>query len=87
MEQLGVPYEIGSIIVTRAVSFLSPSFYVERWRSDDVFKLAGDLFLSESALRTGDVAGLVSSFLVGVILIFVTYWTGRLWAKALLKSS
>src|SRR5262249_15607941 len=35
-------YEMGSIVVTRVVRFWSPTFELTRWRSDDLFKLAGE---------------------------------------------
>lgn len=78
-------YEIGSIILTRLISFLLPSFQVDRWRSDDLFKLVENLFFSNNSFKSGDVIGVVLSFLLGIILIFATYWTGRLWAKAVIK--
>lgn len=74
-------YEMGSIIVSRLVAMVSPSFAVERWRSDDLFKLAGQLFLSDGPVRPGDVAGVLASLLVGTLLVFVTYGLGTLWAR------
>jgi hypothetical protein len=74
-------YEMGSIIVSRCVDLWSPSFPVERWRSDDLFKLCGKLFFSESPVRLGDIAGVVVSLVVGTVLIFLTYWIGTLWAR------
>ncbi len=74
-------YEIGSIIVTRFVFFLSPTLEIERWRSDDLFKLSKKLFYAQDIISTGDIAGVALSFLLGIALVFVTYWTGRQWSK------
>lgn len=78
-------YEMGSIIVTKLVSFLFVSFQVERWQSDDLFKLSEELFFSKDAVRAEDIAGVTLSFFLGIILAFVTYWLGRLWAKVIMK--
>ncbi|MBI5676877.1 MAG: hypothetical protein HZC48_13840 [Nitrospirae bacterium] len=78
-------YEMGSIIVSRFASFLFSSFQVERWQSDDLFKLSKELFFSNDVVRIGDIGGVILSFLLGIILAFVTYWIGRLWAKVIIK--
>ena len=66
-------YEMGSIVVSRAVATLSPGFAVERWRSDDLFKLVGTL---APDARASDAVGVTTSLLVGVALAFATYWAG-----------
>jgi hypothetical protein len=81
MSIAGDYYEMGSIIVSRCVAVCSPSFAVARWRSDDLFKLCSQLFFSDGPIRVGDVAGLVVSLLVGIALIFFTYWLGTLWTR------
>lgn len=76
-------YEMGSIIVTRLAGLLSPSFDVERLRSDDLFKLVSEIFLSGSQFSIYDIIGVACSFLLGVALIYLTYLSGVLWSKAL----
>jgi hypothetical protein len=79
-------YEIGSIVVTRIVSFLCPSFHVEAWRSDDVLKLSHQLFFSEGAFRVSDAAGVLLSLVFGLLSIYITYLTGRAWSGLVIKS-
>jgi hypothetical protein len=67
-------YEMGSIVVTRAMAFVDPGFPLERWRSDDFFSLAGRL--ANDRLGPGDVAGLSASGLVGLVLALATYHAG-----------
>lgn len=76
-------YEMGSILVSRLAAWLEPGFAITRWRSDDLFKLAERLFGSDGAGSIGDAAGLAVSFAVGVVLAFLTYTAGRLWARAI----
>ena len=64
-------YEMGSILVSRAVS--AWGFPLERWRSDDLVKLVGAL---APDARVSDAVGIGSSLLVGVVLAFATYWAG-----------
>jgi hypothetical protein len=78
---VGDYYEMGSIVVSRAVSWIVPAFDLERWRSDDLVKLAGELFSADGG--TGDAAGLAVSSIVGVVLAFATYAAGAVWAAAL----
>ena len=78
-------YEMGSIIVTRIVSWITPGFDVSIWRSDDLFKLSGDLFFSGAAYTAGDIIGVAVSFLVGVVLIYVTYLLGSLFSGLIIK--
>jgi hypothetical protein len=78
-------YEMGSIIVTRILSLMLVDFQVDRWRSDDVVKLSSELFFSNSAVISGDIAGISVSFLLGISLIFFTYWAGSLMAKLIVR--
>ena len=66
-------YEMGSILVSRVVAFVVPTFAVERWRSDDLVKLVGTL---APDARASDAVGVTASLLVGVALAFATYWAG-----------
>lgn len=76
-------YEMGSIIVSRAVAWSVPSFPLARWRSDDLFKLGTTLFFSDAPFAASDVAGVSASFVGGVMLIFATYWAGMQSARIL----
>ncbi len=80
-------YEMGSIIVTGLVSLVSPGFDVSTWRSDDTFKLARDLFFSGASYTAGDIAGVALSFLLGIVLIYVTYLLGSLFSGLILGRS
>ncbi len=75
-------YEMGSIVVTRVVAVWLSGFDLVRWRADDVFRLVEQL-RATSAAGVGDVAGVLSSLLVGVVLAFATYGLGTLWARFL----
>ena len=66
-------YEMGSILVSRAVATVSPGFAIERWRSDDLVKLVSTL---APEATVADVVGVTASVLVGVALAFATYWAG-----------
>jgi hypothetical protein len=68
-------YEMGSIIVSRVTSWLVTNFDVKRWRSDDLFKLAGELSSADGG-GAFDAFGLTLSFLAGVVLIYTTYAAG-----------
>jgi hypothetical protein len=72
-------YEMGSILVSRLAAWLDPVIPVTRWRSDDLFKLAGQLV--ESGATAADAIGLAASFIVGVVLAFATYALGAAWAR------
>jgi hypothetical protein len=78
-------YEMGAIVVTKLVSLAIPEFQVERWRSDDLFKLVDDLLISGGMARAEDVAGIMVALMLGVIMIFLTYWAGRLVAHRMLR--
>ena len=68
-------YEMGSILVSRMVAVLVPGFAVDRWRSDDLFKLLSAL---APEARAADAAGVGASLLLGVALAWGTYWAGVL---------
>jgi hypothetical protein len=75
-------YEMGSIIVSRAATSLVPSVDPARWRSDDLFKLAGDLFGTGGGGTPADGLALALSFAVGTVLAFLTYALGAAWSDA-----
>jgi hypothetical protein len=77
-------YEMGSIIVTRIVKAFSHGFDTAIWRSDDIFKLAQELFFSGQPYTVGDIAGVALSFLLGIVLIYVTYLLGSLFSGIIL---
>jgi hypothetical protein len=75
-------YEMGSIIVSRLTSTLAGGFDLQRWRSDDLFKLAGELQAGDGTVA--DALGLSIAFIAGVLLMFATYAAGRLCSSWLL---
>jgi hypothetical protein len=79
-------YEMGSLIVSRTAS----RFFMtgpERWRSDDLVKLVKELYSSQTPSSLLDIAVVSASFLVGIGLIFTTYWLGAVWTHILMKKS
>jgi len=76
-------YEMGSILVSRAVAEIVPGFSATRWRSDDVFKLASQLFEDGGTGTTVDVMGVSASLVVGIVLAFSTYAAGVAWARVI----
>ncbi len=81
-------FEMGSIVVTRAVTLLArgggnpPMF--EALRSDDVFKLfdtlvrtPAEMGLTSLGLKAAGVGVIAMSFVVDVLLAFATYWLGH----------
>ena len=76
-------YEMGSIIISRFAAFFSPSLNIDRWRSDDLFKLSEGLFFSGGRYGAGDIAGVVISFVLGIVLIYSTYLLGVLWSRTI----
>jgi len=75
-------YEMGSVLVSRAASWLLSGFALQRWRSDDLFKLAGELAAGDGSAF--DVLGLTAAFLVGVVLIYATYAAGIVCSRRIL---
>jgi len=74
-------YEMGSIIVSRLVATVSPTFPVDRWRSDDVFDLGARLFRAPEVALTLDLAGVLASLVLGALLAWLTYGVGVWWAR------
>ena len=75
-------YEMGSILVSRAASLAVPGFAPERWRSDDLFKLAAHLQETGDA-SAFDVAGVAAAFVLGLVLALATYALGHVCSRAL----
>ena len=81
---VGIPgdyYEMGSIIVSRLVATVSPTFPVDRWRSDDVFDLGARLFRAPQVAQPQDLAGVLASLVLGAFLAWLTYGAGVWWAR------
>lgn len=88
-------YEMGSIVVTRGVSLVAadgPALAFESLRSDDVIKLIstlvtkpGELGLSGAGAIVKGAAVVFASILTEILLIFATYNTGHLVARAVLR--
>jgi hypothetical protein len=83
MSVSGDYYEMGSLFISRIAASGAPSVNPDRWRSDDLFRLVDKLSASQGVSHTLDAMVVTSSFLVGVILIFATYWAGALCARML----
>jgi len=79
-------YEMGSIIVSAIFNAAALSTEYLIWRSDDVFKLAGELFFSGNTYGFIDIIGVTLSFIIGLVLIYATYMIGVLWSNLILKS-
>jgi hypothetical protein len=79
-------YEMGSLFVSRAASrfFMADP---DRWRSDDLVKLVKELFFSQTPSSLLDIAVVITSLLLGIALIFATYWLGTVWTHILIKKS
>ena len=75
---VGDYYEAGSIMVSRVVQGVAPQWPLERWRSDDVFRLVPTL--ADGGASVGDWFGVAASFVVGGALALVTYHAGRIFA-------
>ena len=80
-------YEMGSILVSGVAAWIRPGFAAARWRSDDLFKLAGELFGSAGAGDAGDALGLLLSFVLGGLLAILTYALGSAWARLLQRAA
>lgn len=79
-------YEMGSILVSRVAAAAAPGFPLARWRSDDLIKLAGQLFGAGGDGGATDAAGLATSFLVGAMLMFATYRLGTAWSRVMRRA-
>jgi len=73
-------YEMGSIIVSRVAAIFGHTA-LERWRSDDVFRLLETLASDDGTAR--DWAGIGAAILVGCALAWATYGAGILWSSTL----
>ena len=74
-------YEMGSIIISKSASLVFRGFQPYYWRSDDLIVLVRRLFFSGHSVKIEDIAGLSASFLLGIVLIYATYWLGVLFSK------
>jgi hypothetical protein len=81
---IGDYYEMGSILVSRVAVNLNQSLPLERWRSDDIFRLAHDLSSSAGGMTIGDVMGTGASLMLGTLLAFGTYLLGTAWSDVVL---
>lgn len=88
-------FEMGSIITTRAATLVrgGDSIAFEGLRSDDMFKLIGNLSMQPAELGLHDAAAIgiavglvVVSLVVGMVLALFTYALGDLVARVLLPS-
>ena len=79
-------YELGSILLTRLTAVATPDASMDRWRSDDLFLLAEELFFSGQAYSGTDILIVGGSLLLGVALAFATYQAGRLASRLALIS-
>ncbi|MGH8498317.1 MAG: hypothetical protein ACRERV_05855, partial [Methylococcales bacterium] len=77
-------YEMGSIIISRVANFISPALEIGRWRSDDLFKLAHEIFFRGTHHSAIDIIIISLSFILGIVLIYVTCMLGLLWSKIFL---
>ncbi len=93
---IGDYYEMGSVITTRVVTVVSGGNAIafEGIRSDDIFKLVGDLCLRPGELGLEGaatiamgVALILMSFLLGIVLAFVTYALGSLFARLFVRGN
>jgi len=78
-------YEMGSITVSSIANFISSTSQFTIWRSDDIFKLAGEIFFSGNPYGFVDIIGVFLSFVLGIILIYGTYMLGVLWSHIILN--
>jgi hypothetical protein len=74
-------YEMGSIVVSRAVAVARGSYPFGRWRSDDVLRLLDELSATAEGLTAFDAAGIAAGVVVGAVLALATYWLGVMWAR------
>jgi hypothetical protein len=71
-------YEMGSIFVSKAASHFFAAA-PERWRSDDLVRLARELFFSAVPPKLPDAVVVAASLTLGIAMIFATYWLGTVW--------
>ncbi len=75
-------YEMGSILVSRMATLWNPSLPLSRWRSDDALKLGSQLFATSGG-GLSDAVGILASLVLGIVLIFATYWLGTGWSRVI----
>jgi hypothetical protein len=89
-------FEMGSIVVTGLLTIVSGSETVvfQTLRSDDIFRLIGELFTKagEMGLDTAGrlVAGIlviIASLAMAIFLALATYHLGRLWGRIFIRKS
>lgn len=83
MSVFGDYYEMGSISVSRLVPSRVTALSPDRWRSDDLFRLVAKLSASHVHSRLLDTTVVISSLLVGIALVFATYWAGAIFYRLL----
>lgn len=75
-------YEMGSIVISRIFTTISPEFVVDRFRSDDFFKLSNELLVKGSqTAEFPDYSGISLSLILGILLAFLTYFAGHIFSK------
>ena len=67
-------FETGSILVSRAVHWVAPGLPLQRWRSDDVFKLIREL--SDAGATASDWLVVAISLAAGICVALLTYHAG-----------
>ena len=80
-------YEMGSVLVTRAATFVNPVLDAKRWRSDDLVKLATQDLPGRGGLTGTDILLLLAGCLVGLALSLATYGLGALFALSVRSAS
>ena len=76
---IGDYYEAGSIIVSRVAHAVDPAIPLERWRSDDLPKLVGQLH--ERGAGAVDWIGVASGAALAIVLALLTYRAGTFVAR------
>jgi len=78
-------YEMGSIVVSRLAAPGVAATRLTRWRSDDVMKLASQLFSADGGGTWRDALGISAAFLLGTAGSFATYWLGARWSDVIAR--
>jgi hypothetical protein len=73
---IGDFYEMGSIVVSRAVVVVQPGFEPTRWRADDLPKLIGERFADGAGGTALDALGIGVAFALGGLLAWLSYAAG-----------
>ncbi|MDX2169502.1 MAG: hypothetical protein SF182_20705 [Deltaproteobacteria bacterium] len=69
-------YEVGSILVSRAVAVLQSGFDPTRWRADDLPKLIGERFAAGAGGSVAEALGIGAALALGSALAWLTYAAG-----------